>query len=480
MKLSLPNFSTARVLVVGDIMLDKYWHGQTSRLSPEAPVPIVHIKEQQERAGGAGNVALNISALGGQATLIGITGQDDAAKQIKNTLNTHNVKCFFTELADLPTITKLRVLSRNQQLIRLDFEEGLHTAYDAPSLLSCIEQQLATTDVVVLSDYGKGTLNDPQAIIHLARAANKPILIDPKGNDFTKYRGATLITPNLSEFEAIVGHCADEASLVEKGQRLRDELDLTALLITRSEQGMTLLQRDCSPLHLPTNAQEVFDVTGAGDTVIGVLATVLAAQENLEQATTLANYAAGISVAKLGAATVSPSELEMVLHTLHCPTGIQKSLENLVNIVRTAQRNGEKIVMTNGCFDILHAGHIYSLTQARQLGDRLIVALNDDASIKRLKGEQRPVNCLEHRAIMLNALEMVDWVIPFSSDTPAELISAILPDILAKGGDYQVEDIAGGDSVLKNGGQVLILDSIENISTTHIINTLLTSSQVKE
>ncbi|MEN9461351.1 MAG: hypothetical protein RIS84_1371 [Pseudomonadota bacterium] len=469
MNTAIPDFKTAQVLVIGDVMLDRYWQGSTSRISPEAPVPVVHIKQQTERAGGAGNVALNISALGGKTTLLGVTGQDEAADKIQQQLAQDNVDCCFVRLADAPTITKLRVLSRHQQLIRLDFEEAFHSL-DSTRLLQYFEQQLSQHSVVVLSDYGKGTLADPQSLIQAARAQNKPVLVDPKGCDFRKYAGATLITPNLSEFEAIVGPCRNQEELVTRGEALRDSLNLEALLITRSEHGMSLLRKAHPPLHLPAHAREVYDVTGAGDTVVGVLAASLAAGQDLVSATALANLAAGLVVAKLGAATVSVAELAHALHE-HTGQGIS-DLNSLLAAVNSAKANGEKVVMTNGCFDILHAGHVQYLTQARQLGDRLIVAVNDDASVRRLKGSSRPVNSVENRMAVLKALSCVDWVIPFGEDTPEALICQLLPDILVKGGDYQVSQIAGSDCVLNNGGQVLILDFLAGCSTTATIKAL--------
>ena len=462
----IPDFQSAHVLIIGDVMLDRYWHGATSRVSPEAPVPIVHIKQQEERLGGAGNVAWNIRALGSQVTLISVTGTDEAADKISSQMTTKGIHCAFIRLADVLTVTKLRILSRHQQLIRLDFEDGF-TSLNTQSLQAQMQTYLNTVDVVVLSDYGKGTLAEPSTLINEARAVNKPVLVDPKGNDFNKYQGATVITPNLAEFESVVGTCSTPNQLVEKGQALREQLGLEALLITRSQRGMTLLRQNQNALHLPAHAHEVFDVTGAGDTVIGVLAAALASGQDWVSATILANLAAGLTVAKLGAATVSVAELE---HALHKQNG--KGVHDVTTLkmaVKAAQANGEIVVMTNGCFDILHAGHIHYLTQARQLGDRLIVAVNDDGSVHRLKGKHRPINNLDKRITVLNALECVDWVIPFSEDTPKNLICQILPDVLVKGGDYQISKIAGGDCVLAQGGQVLTLDFVKGCSTTDII-----------
>ncbi|KAB7895226.1 bifunctional D-glycero-beta-D-manno-heptose-7-phosphate kinase/D-glycero-beta-D-manno-heptose 1-phosphate adenylyltransferase HldE [Rouxiella sp. S1S-2] len=469
MKVTLPEFHRAGVLVVGDVMLDRYWYGPTSRISPEAPVPVVKVNTIEERPGGAANVAMNIASLGARSRLIGLTGVDDAARALSERLSEVNVSCDFLAVPTHPTITKLRVLSRNQQLIRLDFEEGFE-GIDLQPMLEKIRQALPHTGALVLSDYAKGALKDVRAMIALAKEAGVPVLIDPKGADFEPYRGATLLTPNLSEFEAVVGPCKDEAQLVEKGMQLIADFELSALLVTRSEQGMTLLQPGKAPLHLPTQAQEVFDVTGAGDTVIGVLATVLAAGNSLEDACFLANAAAGVVVAKLGTSTVSSVELENAVHgRSDTGFGVMTEAELKAAVARARQR-GEKVVMTNGIFDILHAGHVSYLANARKLGDRLIVAVNSDASTKRLKGETRPVNPLSQRMIVLAALGAVDWVVDFEEDTPRRLIAGILPDLLVKGGDYQPHQIAGCDEVWANGGEVKVLNFEDGLSTTKIIN----------
>jgi len=471
MKVTLPAFGQASVLVVGDVMLDRYWYGPTSRISPEAPVPVVKVETVEERPGGAANVAMNIAALGAGSRLIGLTGEDDAAQVLSKTLKDVRVDCDFVTLKSHPTITKLRVLSRNQQLIRLDFEEGFEQV-DAAPMHEKMRQSLASSGAVVLSDYGKGALDSVQQMITLAREASVPVLIDPKGTDFARYRGATLLTTNLSEFEAVVGKCRTEQEIVERGMKLIADCDLSALLVTRSENGMSLLQPGKAPLHLPTQAQEVFDVTGAGDTVIGVLAAALAAGDSLEEACFLANAAAGVVVGKLGTSTVSIVELENAIHARpERGFGIMTEAE-LKEAVAMARQRGEKVVMTNGVFDILHAGHVSYLANARKLGDRLIVAVNSDASTKRLKGDSRPVNPQENRMIVLGALEAVDWVVLFEEDTPQRLIASILPDLLVKGGDYKPEDIAGSKEVWANGGDVRVLNFEDGISTTNIIKTI--------
>ena len=471
MKIHIPSFEQARVLVVGDVMLDRYWHGATSRISPEAPVPVVHVGQSEERAGGAANVALNIVALGAQTCLLGVTGDDEPANSLETLLSGAGIDCRFQKIADTPTVTKLRVISRHQQLIRLDFEDGFE-AIDGAALLDSYRQELDSCDVVLLSDYGKGTLADVEPLITLARAAGKPVLVDPKALDFSRYHGATLITPNMAEFELVAGRCDDEQALIDKGNSLLEQHDLEALLITRGEHGMTLLRRDSPEFHLPTQAREVFDVTGAGDTVISVLAAALAAGEDLPSATALANLAAGIVVGKLGTASVSVPELRRTAqHGQDAGFG-EMNVGQLQVAVEDARSHGERIVMTNGCFDILHAGHVAYLAEARRLGDRLIVAVNDDDSVKRLKGAGRPINPLDRRMTVLAALESVDWVVPFSEDTPGQLICDIGPDLLVKGGDYRPEEIAGHDCVKQRGGDVVVLGFEDGCSTSSMIDAI--------
>lgn len=470
--MQLPDFTSARVLVVGDLMLDQYWHGSTSRISPEAPVPVVHVKDNEQRAGGAGNVALNIAALGAKVSLLGFTGVDEAADSLTRILQEAGVDSFLHKIDEYPTITKLRVMSRHQQLIRLDFEGGFH-GINPGTLLERYLQEMERADVIVLSDYGKGTLSSVEKFIGLAKSLHKPVLIDPKGSDFNRYRHASIITPNLNEFEAVVGTCADQQQIVEKGMRLLEQLDLKALLVTRGEHGMTLLEIAEEPVHLPTHAREVFDVTGAGDTVISVLAAAMAAKKSYAEATALANVGAGIVVGKMGTAAISSEEFDYALSGQRAHHRGVVGLDIIINAMKHARREGEKIVATNGCFDILHPGHLRYLQQARALGDRLVVLVNSDESVKRLKGADRPVNQLDQRMEMLAALECVDWVVPFETDTPRDMICRLLPDILVKGGDYQdITSIAGYDCVLENGGEVKILSFIEGHSTTNIIQTI--------
>jgi len=472
MSSAIPQFSKARVLVAGDVMLDRYWVGPTSRISPEAPVPVVRIQRDETRPGGAANVALNAAALGASARLLGVVGRDEPARLLKENLHEHSIACSLLETRDRPTVSKLRVLSRNQQLIRLDFEESLSVAdaFNRKALVQQFRTALEDADVVILSDYGKGTLADIAELIAAARKMKKPVLVDPKGSDYRAYAGATLLTPNLSEFETVAGKCSDDAELVRKGEKLRAELKLDALLITRSERGMTLIESGKPALHLKAQAREVFDVTGAGDTVIATLGASLAAGLDFAHAVRMANLAAGIVVGKIGTATVSVAELQQAIHREHeGDTGSVLTEDELQKKVSAARKQEQTVVMTNGCFDLLHVGHVKYLEAAKKLGDVLVVAVNDDASVKKLKGASRPLNKLADRMRMLASLKCVDWVVPFSEDTPARLIGKLLPDLLVKGGDYKPEEIAGHQAVTRNGGQVVILDFHKGYSTTDLI-----------
>ncbi|WP_372881729.1 bifunctional D-glycero-beta-D-manno-heptose-7-phosphate kinase/D-glycero-beta-D-manno-heptose 1-phosphate adenylyltransferase HldE [Psychromonas sp.] len=472
MKITLPEYGNAHILVVGDVMLDRYWHGPTSRISPEAPVPVVKVEHIEERPGGAANVALNVAALGAKVNLIGLVGADEAANILAKNLETVHVNNNFVTVPNFPTITKLRVLSRHQQLLRLDFEEGFH-GIDSSEILQKMDNSLRTQEsVVIFSDYNKGSLTDVQAMIQLAKKYNSVVLVDPKGCDFEKYRGATLLTPNLAEFEAVVGKCHSEGELIERGLALIKQFDLKALLVTRSEHGMTLIREGQEPFHLPTQAQEVYDVTGAGDTVISVLASSLAAGSSFEHACTLANAAAGVVVGKIGTSTVNTIELANAVYSQQEIGFGVLSEEQLKLAVKLAQHRGEKVVMTNGCFDILHAGHVSYLNTAREQGDRLIVAVNSDQSVRSLKGSGRPVNPADRRMAVLAGLGAVDWVVEFTEETPQRLIAEILPDLLVKGGDYKPEQIAGGAEVIANGGEVRVLQFEEGCSTSEIIKTI--------
>ena len=492
MQLEVPDFGAARVLVVGDVMLDRYWHGPTGRISPEAPVPVLRVDAEDLRPGGAANVAVNLGSLGVQVGILGLVGDDDHGRLLESQLRSAGVEPLLQRLDTHPTICKLRVVSQRQQLMRLDFERPF-TPAETAGIAERFSQALADVDVVVISDYAKGTLCGVEELIAMAREVAVPVLVDPKGTDWQRYAGATLLTPNNTEFCQYKRRCAelgefgefgtgtdsgtgtvtsatnwDRHQLEHSAQQAIARLALDGMLITRGEDGMTLVHRDEAAFHLPAHAREVFDVTGAGDTVIALLAAGLAAGAGLRESTALANLAASLVVAKVGTASVAVPELEAA-------AGVPQANREIVDIkalkvlLEPLRNRGERIVMTNGCFDLLHAGHAHYLAQARALGDRLIVAVNDDDSVRNLKGAGRPVMPLAQRMAVLASLSAVDWVVAFSEETPAALIEEILPDVLVKGGDYQPDQIAGHDAVTAAGGEVRVLDFIPGESTSAII-----------
>ena len=470
MTISIPDFSRTRVVVAGDVMLDRYLFGSTGRISPEAPVPVVHVQDTDDRPGGAANVAVNLAALGSSTSLVGVVGRDAAAKSLAGILEASGIECAFAEADDRPTITKTRVQSRGQQLIRLDEERALAMPGDA--VASALARTLEGAGAVVLSDYGKGALSDVQTMIATCRGAGVPVLVDPKGTDFSRYRGATLITPNQGEFEAVAGRAESDDDLVARARAMMEDLELDALLVTRSEKGMLLVESGSEPLFLSTQAREVYDVTGAGDTVIATLAAAVASGQGLGSAAALANLAAGLVVRKIGVATVTPGELSAALHQRGQGGRGLVELDALLALAAEARDRNERIVMTNGCFDVLHAGHVAYLEEAKSLGDRMIVAVNDDDSVRRLKGESRPINALDDRMLVLAGLAAVDWVVPFAEDTPANLIAAVLPEVLVKGGDYKPEEIVGAKEVLQHGGEVRVLAFRDGHSSTRIMDRL--------
>jgi D-beta-D-heptose 7-phosphate kinase/D-beta-D-heptose 1-phosphate adenosyltransferase len=466
---AVPPYEKTTILVIGDIMLDRYWSGSTQRISPEAPVPIVNINEEHERPGGAGNVALNIAALGARSILMSAAGEDEAGNCIKEKLQTAEVTPHIHFFPHLQTPIKLRVLSQHQQLVRLDFEKILD--FDRSSLLNEFETLIANVDAVILSDYNKGVLKNKSAeFIAIAKQHKVPVLVDPKQIDYENYRGATLISPNMKEFVATVGPCQTDQDIMVKGQALMEHHDIESLLITRGGNGMLLLQRDQEEHYFPPRGREIFDVTGAGDTVIATLAASMVAQDNLIHAVELASTAAGLVIGKLGAATVSQDELHRAMAGFRSYGSSIVTEEKLLQQITEARSHGEKIIFTNGCFDILHASHVDYLNLAKQLGGRLIVAVNADESITRSKGPGRPVNQLNHRMAVLAGLESVDWVIPFYEETPNRLLELIKPDVLAKGGDYTIDQVVGADIVKAYGGEVKVLGNvIEGVKTSAII-----------
>jgi len=463
-----PEFEAARIIVIGDVMLDRYWSGQALRISPEAPVPVVKVKTIEDRIGGAGNVALNIAKLGGKVTLLGVVGDDAEGETLKRLLEAEGVVCDFIVEQSLRSICKLRVMAQHQQLIRLDFEDT-PIKFDREALKSALIRRLPENNVVVFSDYGKGTLTDVSSYISAAKQGGVKVLVDPKGVDYQRYAQADLITPNLAELQAVVGTFENEQQLIKKGRALLVQYQISTLLLTRGEAGMTLIQNDQTH-SLPAQAKDVFDVTGAGDTVIAVMALGVSLDISLCEAMFLANLAGGIVVGKLGTSTVSLQELTRAMHGDRDSLYGIVSEDELAKLFARAKAHDEKIIMTNGCFDLLHAGHVAYLEQAKALGDRLCVAVNSDASVKQLKGESRPINGLQERMTVLAALACVDWVVAFAEETPERLYCKLLPDVIVKGGDYSSGQVAGGDCVIKAGGEVKILQFVDGQSTTAMIN----------
>lgn len=458
------------MVVGGDAMLDEYWFGDAARISPEAPVPVVHATHREQRAGGASNVAMNLAALGASVRFVGAVGGDASGRLLAELLEQGGVEPRMITDDALPTIHKLRVLARHQQLIRLDSEKKLEGL--AADFNRLVEESTEKNQVIVLSDYGKGTLARIAELIPRLKAKSCRVLVDPKGRDFSRYRGSFCLTPNQSEFAAVAGSWRDENEFLDKAGKLREELDLDYLLVTRSERGMTMVGKDIDVIHLAAEAREVFDVTGAGDTVIATLAGSVAAGLPIGDAASLANLAASLVIGKIGVAQVTPAELRSALHRRGYGGRGLVTADELEVILNEGRRRGSRIVMTNGCFDILHAGHVSYLEEARALGDQLVVAVNDDASVKRLKGDARPINPLGDRMAVLAGLASVDWVVPFSEDTPARLIERLKPDVLVKGGDWRVDQIAGADDVIARGGEVRVLPFKPGRSTTGVIEAI--------
>ncbi|MFM8453671.1 MAG: bifunctional D-glycero-beta-D-manno-heptose-7-phosphate kinase/D-glycero-beta-D-manno-heptose 1-phosphate adenylyltransferase HldE [Gammaproteobacteria bacterium] len=465
------DFSTAKILVIGDAMLDIYWQGPTQRISPEAPVPVVNIQEKTVKPGGAANVATNLASLGVDVTLFGILGQDSQGQILQTYLKGLNVKTQFDIQNQAKTITKTRILSRDQQLLRLDEEEILNfdPFYWDPIYAAILKH----VDLIILSDYNKGMLSDPQFWIQSAKKAGKMVLVDPKKNDWSVYRGADAVTPNLGELSMVLKPEEDPKILLKR-------YELKKLVITKSEAGISLIDQK-NTYDFPAQVHQVSDVTGAGDTVVATLAACLGIGLPWPQAVEYANLAGGIAVGKLGAVNIHPHELiQAIQKTKHLFIKNSPIFSEIVSeaelkvLIQTAKDQGETIVFTNGCFDILHAGHVLYLNQAKALGQRLIVAVNTDASIKSLKGDTRPINRLNERMQVLAGLKAVDWVIAFDEETPENLIRSLNPDILVKGGDYSdLQALPGAQYLLKQNKVVKILGLQPGCSTSLIINKVL-------
>lgn len=468
-------FGGARVLVVGDLMLDRYLWGQVGRISPEAPVPVLHLNRETETAGGGANVARNLVGLGLQVTLAGVTGDDAARQCLLRLLGDQGVETSAV-LVDRsrPTTTKTRVLGGQQQMLRIDAERRAPLSAEVEDrLYALIEPQLSAASVLLLSDYAKGVLFGAlcQRLIDAARARGVPVLVDPKGRDFSRYLGATLITPNRVELAQVASaDPADLEHLAAAARRLRADLQLECLVLTLGELGLLVIETGAET-RIPAVAREVFDVSGAGDTVIATLAAALAAGLDPIDSAHLANLAAGVVVGKVGTAAISLSELE---HAISDEAALDQaaklcSLSELQSRVRAWQSRGELVVFTNGCFDLLHAGHVTYLERARRYGQRLVVGLNSDRSVRALKGPERPLISEQDRARVLSALAAVDAVVIFDEDTPLTLIETLRPDVLAKGADYRPEQVVGAEQVRSWGGELVLVPLLEERSTSRII-----------
>ncbi len=454
-------FKSQRILVIGDIILDVYYKGNVERISPEAPVPVVHINETKYALGGAANVSQNIANIASDVVIIGAIG-DDVNGSIVSGLFKENIKPCMVKIPNHPTTTKIRAMSQNQQIVRMDFEEHIKYTNDLwQSLNNLIDSELPGVNCVIISDYNKGLITKEfsETIISKCKLLNIPVIIDPKGSDWEKYKGADVITPNIAELSDVaktkVINSNDDVLL--HGEYIRKKYSIGELIVTRSHLGVTRIGESVVN-HIPTEAKEVYDVCGAGDTFISVLATAIAGGIPIEHSIYFANKAAGIVVSKVGTATITIDELFTE------PLSNIKVIDSPYILKRIMQQ-GKELVFTNGCFDILHVGHVAYLKEAKRLGDVLVVGVNSDASIKRLKGESRPVNNLNDRLLLLAALECVDYVIPFDSDTPLELIKSIMPDILVKGGDYANKEIIGSEYAK----EVRLIDFIDGYSSTNII-----------
>lgn len=464
------DLSQVHVLVIGDLMLDRYWAGPAARVSPEAPVPVIKVESTEGRPGGAANVALNVVSLGARCTLIGYVGDDEPGRSLTETLQAAGVQCDVVTVDEWSTIVKLRLLSQRQQLIRADFEEPLPTlgmSERLATLQNKAEKYLAECDVLILEDYDKGVIDEPAALLAAANQAGVKTVVDPKMKALSTYRGASIIKPNEKEFQYNVGAEVSGERLSQEASRLCAELGFAGLVVTRGSDGMEV----CSPdetRHIPARPVEVYDVTGAGDTTVAALAIGVALDWSLFEAAQVANVAASIAVSKSGTSPVTAPEVNRALSLRRHSQGMMER-DELTREIDIARQAGERIVFTNGCFDLLHAGHVTYLEEAAALGDRLVVAINDDASVTKLKGKGRPVIPVEGRSRVLLGLGCVDWVVSFTEDTPIPLLQLLQPEILVKGGDYGANQVVGADIVKNYGGEVQVLSLVEDVSTSAIV-----------
>jgi D-beta-D-heptose 7-phosphate kinase/D-beta-D-heptose 1-phosphate adenosyltransferase len=471
------DFSQAHILVLGDVMLDEYLAAGVNRISPEAPVPVAVIRDRWHVPGGAANVARNLAQLGCRVTLTGLCGRDAAGETLASLLSGEGIDSRLHAAAGVPTIQKTRVVAQGQQMLRLDQERPSPLTVDQYAALRAMLHELVPhCHAVILSDYAKGTLGRlpdgaclAQEAVLLCAEKNIPVCVDPKGNDWGRYAGASCVTPNASEFTAMVGRVpSGRATMEADAATLCDEYQFERLLVTRGGKGMALFEKDTPPLYIKAKAKEVIDVSGAGDTVIAVLVACRALGLAWAEAAEWANRAAGVVVSKAGTSPVTREEFDALLTPGRSSPKIV-SLERLADMVASWRRAGDSIVFTNGCFDLLHKGHVRLVNEAAAQGDRLIVGLNTDSSVRRLKGPDRPVQDERSRALLVAALEHVDAVVLFDDDTPLALIRAIVPDVLVKGGDYTPQTVVGADVVTNAGGRVYLVELEEGVSTTLLV-----------
>ncbi len=472
----IPELANCRLLCVGDLMLDRFVYGAVSRISPEAPIPVFQISRDTTMLGGAGNVVRNATALGAAVCFVAVVGDDSVGRELTAMVGAQErVEPYLLVERGRPSTVKTRYIANAQQLLRADSETVRAINDDtADTAIRVTADAIAGCDVVVLSDYAKGVLTDAviEAVIGAARAAGKPVVVDPKGTDFARYRGATMITPNRRELAAVTGMPAnDDGEVAAAAKALIECCALDAVVVTRSEEGLSLVTRDGAAEHLPAQTHEVFDVSGAGDTVVATFAMAVGCGVPAVEAARLANHAAGIVVGKVGTAVVYSDDLLRAIHAGEWSAAEAKvvSLGTALDRIQQWRSTGERIAFTNGCFDLLHPGHVSLLEQAKAAGDRLIVGLNSDASVTRVKGDDRPIQLEGARAQVLASLTSVDLVVVFDEDTPMALIEAIRPEALVKGADYRLEEVVGGDFVKGYGGKVLLAEITEGYSTTGTI-----------
>lgn len=480
----LNGFPTARVLVLGDVMLDRFIYGSVDRISPEAPIPVVNVERSLDMPGGAANVARNVAAMGAHAILLGVVGDDAWAADLRLQLaSSAAIDAHLIVDPSRPTSVKTRYVADGQQVMRADRESRDPLPADvAERLLDEFSAALAGAEVVVLSDYAKGVLSDQvtRAAIDLARRAGKIVIVDPKSKNFARYRGATVLTPNQLELQQACGQeCPTDEQVVNGAQRILDQGVCDAMVVTRGKDGMSIVQAGGDAVHLPTAKRQVFDVSGAGDTVVAVISLGLAVGAGVVDAAALANIAAGIVVGKRGTATVTAGEMIAIQRPFDGSTDPQKifALDTVLQLARSWREQGLKLAFANGCFDLLHPGHISLLEQARRSADRLIVGLNADSSIRRLKGPTRPIQAEVARATVLSAVKSVDAVVIFAEDTPIDLIEALAPDVLVKGADYALDQVVGADFVTRHGGKVLLAELLTGHSTTDTVTRVTGSAR---